>query len=140
MSDQSSDGARSGDALSNLMHEDRRFPPPEDLAAKPMSPPATYAEADADFEGFWAEQAERLSWDTEPTEMLDWSNPPFAKWYADGTLNAAYNCLRPPRRGRQRRPGGLLLRGRTRRHPGDHLRRADHRGEAGRQRADRARA
>ena len=25
--------------------------------------------------------------------MLDWSNPPFAKWYADGTLNAAYNCL-----------------------------------------------
>jgi acetyl-CoA synthetase len=25
--------------------------------------------------------------------VLDWSNPPFAKWYADGTLNAAYNCL-----------------------------------------------
>ncbi len=53
----------------------------------------TYAEAEADFEGFWAKQAERLSWDTEPTETLDWSNPPFAKWYADGTLNAAYNCL-----------------------------------------------
>ena len=34
-----------------------------------------------------------MSWDTEPTEVLDWSNPPFAKWYADGTLNAAYNCL-----------------------------------------------
>ena len=93
MSDEASDGAQSGDALSNLMHEDRRFPPPDDLAANANVTSDTYAEADADFEGFWAKQAERLSWDTEPTETLDWSNPPFAKWYADGTLNAAYNCL-----------------------------------------------
>ena len=93
MSDQSSDGARSGDALSNLMHEDRRFPPPDDLAANANVTADTYAEADADFEGFWAKQAERLSWDTKPTETLDWSNPPFAKWYADGKLNAAYNCV-----------------------------------------------
>ena len=27
------------------------------------------------------------------TEVLDWSNPPFAKWFADGELNVAYNCL-----------------------------------------------
>ena len=93
MSDQASDGAQSGEALSNLMHEDRRFPPPDDLAANANVTADTYAEAEADFEGFWAKQAERLSWDTEPTETLDWSNPPFAKWYADGTLNAAYNCL-----------------------------------------------
>ena len=84
---------QSGDALSNLMHEDRRFPPPDDLAANANVTADTYAEAEADFEGFWAKQAERLSWDTKPTETLDWSNPPFAKWYADGTLNAAYNCL-----------------------------------------------
>ena len=85
--------AQSTEALSNLSHEERRFPPPEELAAHANVTADTYAEADADFEAFWAEQADRLSWDTTPTETLDWSNPPFAKWYADGTLNAAYNCL-----------------------------------------------
>jgi acetyl-CoA synthetase len=83
----------SEDALSNLSTEDRRFPPPAELAAAANVTAATYAEADADFDGFWAKQAERLSWGQAPTEVLDWSNPPFAKWYADGTLNAAYNCL-----------------------------------------------
>lgn len=47
----------------------------------------------APLEAFWAEQAKRITWETEPTEVLDWSNPPFAKWFADGMLNAAYNCL-----------------------------------------------
>ena len=83
----------SDETLSNLMHEDRTFPPPADLAAAANITEETYAQAAADYEGFWAEQAKRLSWGTEPTEVLDWSNPPFAKWYADGTLNAAYNCL-----------------------------------------------
>jgi acetyl-CoA synthetase len=81
------------EALSNLLHEDRRFPPPEEMAANANVTAATYEHAAADFDGFWAEQAKRLSWGVEPTEVLDWSNPPFAKWYADGTLNAAYNCL-----------------------------------------------
>jgi acetyl-CoA synthetase len=81
------------DALDNLLHEDRHFPPPAELAAHANVTAETYAEAEADFEGFWAKRAKRLSWQTEPTQVLDWSNPPFAKWYADGTLNAAYNCL-----------------------------------------------
>jgi acetyl-CoA synthetase len=81
------------EALDNLLHEDRHFPPPADLAANANVTAETYAEAEADFEGFWAKQAKRLSWQTEPTQVLDWSNAPFAKWYADGTLNAAYNCL-----------------------------------------------
>jgi acetyl-CoA synthetase len=81
------------DALDNLLHEDRRFPPPADLAANANVTADTYAEAKADFDGFWAKQAKRLSWQTEPTQVLDWSDPPFAKWFVDGTLNAAYNCL-----------------------------------------------
>jgi acetyl-CoA synthetase len=81
------------EALSNLLHEDRRFPPPADLAANANVTADTYAEAEADVEGFWSKQAKRLSWQTEPTQVLDWSNPPFAKWFADGTLNAAYNCV-----------------------------------------------
>jgi len=83
----------SDDALSNLMHEERRFAPPVELAAAANVTAETYAEAEADFEGFWAKQAERVSWGTPPTEVLDWTSPPFAKWFADGTLNAAYNCL-----------------------------------------------
>jgi acetyl-CoA synthetase len=89
-------GARSeaqSEALSNLMHEDRRFEPPAELAANANVKADAYDRAAADFEGFWAEQAKRLTWSVEPTETLDWSNAPFAKWYADGKLNAAYNCV-----------------------------------------------
>ena len=42
---------------------------------------------------FWAEQAERLDWDKKWDRVLDWDNPPFAKWFVGGTLNAAYNCV-----------------------------------------------
>ncbi|TDO35788.1 acetyl-CoA synthetase [Kribbella sp. VKM Ac-2527] len=81
------------EALSNLMHEERRFDPPADLAANANVKADSYDQAAADLEGFWAEQAKRLTWAVEPTQILDWSNPPFAKWYADGKLNAAYNCV-----------------------------------------------
>ncbi|WP_406057578.1 acetate--CoA ligase [Kribbella sp. NBC_00889] len=75
------------------MHEERRFEPPADLAANANVKADAYDRAAADFEGFWAEQAKRVTWSVEPTETLDWSNAPFAKWYADGKLNAAYNCV-----------------------------------------------
>ena len=42
---------------------------------------------------FWAKQAERLSWETPFTEVLDWSDAPFAKWFVGGRLNVAYNCV-----------------------------------------------
>jgi acetyl-CoA synthetase len=83
----------SDEALSNLLHEDRRFSPPADLAAAANVTEKTYDQAADDFEGFWAEQAKRITWRTEPTQVLDWSDAPFATWFADGTLNAAYNCL-----------------------------------------------
>jgi acetyl-CoA synthetase len=52
------------------------------------------AEAEADYEGFWARQArELLTWKTPFTKVLDESNAPFFKWFEDGTLNASYNCL-----------------------------------------------
>jgi acetyl-CoA synthetase len=75
------------------MHEERRFDPPAELAAEANVKADAYERAAADLEGFWAEQAKRLTWAVEPTQTLDWSNPPFAKWYADGKLNAAYNCV-----------------------------------------------
>ncbi|WP_225851322.1 acetate--CoA ligase, partial [Streptomyces sp. HPF1205] len=52
-----------------------------------------YEQAAADRLEFWAQQATRLTWTTPPTRTLDWSNPPFAQWFADGELNVAYNCV-----------------------------------------------
>ncbi|SEB95144.1 acetyl-coenzyme A synthetase [Paramicrobacterium humi] len=80
--------------IDNLLHENRRFAPSEEFAAKAVAQPSLYEEAAADRLGFWANQArELLSWEKPFTRTLDWSNPPFAKWFDDGTLNVAYNCL-----------------------------------------------
>ncbi len=81
------------ETLSNLLKEDRRFEPPEELAADANVKEEAYARAEADPEAFWAEQAERLHWDKKWDQVLDWSHPPFAKWFVGGTINAAYNCL-----------------------------------------------
>ncbi len=85
--------AVSNESLANLMKEERRFAPPADLAADANVKAVAYERAGADRLGFWAEQAKRLTWDTEPTQTLDWTNAPFAKWFADGKLNVAYNCV-----------------------------------------------
>ncbi len=79
--------------LSNLSHEDRHFDPPADLAANANLKAEAYERAASDRLGFWAEQAERISWDKPFDEVLDWTNPPFAKWFVGGTLNASYNCV-----------------------------------------------
>jgi acetyl-CoA synthetase len=53
-----------------------------------------FAEAERDFDGFWARLArEYLVWTKPFTQVLDESNAPFYKWFADGELNASYNCL-----------------------------------------------
>ena len=79
--------------LTNLMHEERHFDPPEDLAAHANVKADVYDLADADRLAFWGKAAERISWAEPFTEVLDWSNPPFAKWFVGGKLNASYNCV-----------------------------------------------
>ncbi|GAA4617758.1 acetate--CoA ligase [Actinoallomurus liliacearum] len=81
------------ETLSNLLQESRRFAPPEKLAAAANVTSAAYEEAAADRLAFWEEQAKRLHWTAEWDTTLDWSNPPFAKWFVGGKLNAAYNCV-----------------------------------------------
>ncbi|HEU5044797.1 MAG TPA: acetyl-coenzyme A synthetase N-terminal domain-containing protein, partial [Nocardioidaceae bacterium] len=78
--------------LSNLLRENRRFDPPEELAAHANVTARDYDEATEDRLAYWAKQAERITWAEPFKEVLDWSNPPFAKWYVGGKLNAAYNC------------------------------------------------
>ncbi|WP_020664180.1 acetate--CoA ligase [Amycolatopsis benzoatilytica] len=80
-------------ALDNLLTESRTFPPSEQFAGQANAKADLYAAADADREAFWAAQAERLSWDTKWSQVLDWTNAPFAKWFVGGKLNVAYNCV-----------------------------------------------
>ena len=79
--------------IDHLLTETRRFAPSADFTANAIADTGLYARADADRDGFWAEQARALHWHSPFTEVLDWSNPPFARWFADGELNVAYNCL-----------------------------------------------
>ncbi|MEV4417588.1 acetate--CoA ligase [Catellatospora sp. NPDC049609] len=81
------------ETLENLLHETRQFPPPAEIAASANVTAEAYAQADADRLGFWETQAKRLDWARPWDEVLDWSNPPFAKWFVGGQLNIAYNCL-----------------------------------------------
>ena len=73
-------------------------PPPAVMQAAYVSGMAAYdklcAEAEADYEGYWARLArEFVTWKTPFTKVLDESNAPFFKWFEDGTLNVSYNCL-----------------------------------------------
>ncbi len=85
--------AEHSEALSNLLSENRMFPPSPQFAAQANAQPEMYARAAADRLGFWEEQARRLAWASDWGETLDWSNAPFAKWFVGGTLNVAYNCV-----------------------------------------------
>jgi acetyl-CoA synthetase len=82
------------EALSNLLSEDRRFPPSEEFSAQANARAELYDEARADRLAFWERQARELvSWDSEWDQVLDWSDPPFAKWFTGASLNVAYNCV-----------------------------------------------
>ncbi|GAB3159039.1 acetate--CoA ligase [Myceligenerans halotolerans] len=81
-------------SLENLLHETRAFPPSEEFAAQANATADLHEAARADRLAFWAEQANTLlTWKTPFTETLDWSGAPVARWFADGTLNAAYNAV-----------------------------------------------
>ncbi|MEY3642402.1 MAG: acetate--CoA ligase [Pseudomonadota bacterium] len=82
-----------------LMNESRIFNPPTDFVKNAaISGMDAYnklcAEAEKDYEGFWARLAkEHVYWKQPFTKTLDESKAPFYKWFEDGTTNASYNCL-----------------------------------------------
>ena len=71
------------------------FPPPPDFAAHAqVRDQSVYEQAAKDGPAWWAEQArQRLDWQTPFSSVLDDGDPPFYSWFADGRLNASYNCL-----------------------------------------------
>jgi len=76
------------------MLEVKKFDPPEAFRKNALiKDDSLYEQAEKDPEGFWADRARELEWFEDFDQPLDWSNPPFAKWFAGGKINVAYNCV-----------------------------------------------
>ncbi|WP_286960068.1 AMP-binding protein, partial [Arsenicicoccus sp. UBA7492] len=75
-------------------HTAQEFPPDPAFTEQAVGQAELFDQADADLEGFWADQARKyVSWSKDFTQVLDWSDAPFATWFADGELNVAHNCV-----------------------------------------------
>lgn len=78
--------------IEGLLEERRVFSPLQDFQEKALiSTPDIYKEGE-DSLVFWAKEAEKLEWFKKWDTVLEW-NPPKAKWFEGGKLNASYNCL-----------------------------------------------
>ncbi len=83
--------------ITSILKETRLFPPPDEFAkaalisAAERDRLAVWAETDPDE--FWAEQAKTLDWFKPWSQVLDWSHEPHAKWFVNGRINVAHNCL-----------------------------------------------
>ena len=85
--------------IESVLQEGRVFPPPAALAESAQlgslqAYQALWDEVNADPDAFWGRQArEHLHWFKPFEQVLDWSTPPFARWFEGGTTNLSYNCL-----------------------------------------------
>ena len=76
--------------IAALFLEERRYPPPDDFAAQANAKAEIY---ERDFDEFWeTEGRERVTWFTPFEKLYEWE-PPYAKWYIGGKLNACFNCV-----------------------------------------------
>ncbi len=82
----------SSETLDNLSSEDRTFAPTPEFAAQANAQASIYGEAAHDRLKFWEKQAEALVWERKWDTTLEW-NPPFAKWFVGGKINASVNAL-----------------------------------------------
>ena len=85
--------------IESVLQEERVFPPDPAMAAKArVNSLEAYRrlaeEARSNPEGFWGEAARReLHWFKPFESVLDWSDPPFARWFEGGLTNLSFNCL-----------------------------------------------
>jgi acetyl-CoA synthetase len=101
--------------FSDLLREDRTFPPPPEFRARAVArDESIYAEAERDPEAFWARFARELEWSRPWDKVLDWQ-PPHAKWFVGGKINASVNCLDRHLAGPRRTKTALVWEG----EPGD---------------------
>ena len=101
--------------IDDLLREDRTFAPSAEFRAKAVvRDDSIYAEAARDPEAFWARLAGELEWSRPWDTVLDWQ-PPHAKWFVGGKINASVNCLDRHIRGPRRNKAALIWEG----EPGD---------------------
>jgi acetyl-CoA synthetase len=80
--------------LDVLLGTEQTFPPPPAFAAEAeWRDPDVYERAAADPEAWWSGWAERLDWIEPFDRVLDWSDPPHARWFDGGRINVSANCL-----------------------------------------------
>ncbi|BAQ65273.1 acetate--CoA ligase [Geminocystis sp. NIES-3709] len=85
--------------IESILKEKRTFTSPSEFAKKAQIKSwedyqALYQQSIADPLAFWSDLAEKeLNWFQKWDQVLDWSNPPFAKWFVNGKINISYNCL-----------------------------------------------
>ncbi|WP_062379395.1 acetate--CoA ligase [Demequina pelophila] len=77
----------------NLHRERRTFKPAVGFAVHANARAYEYKKAGVDRLEYWREAAMRLAWHRPFTEILDWTDAPFARWFYDGTLNACDNAV-----------------------------------------------
>ena len=82
----------SSETLDNLSSENRTFAPSPEFAAQANAKQSLYAEAEQAGVKFWEQQAEALTWERKWDTALEWE-PPFAKWFLGGKINASVNAL-----------------------------------------------
>ena len=84
----------SGETISDLGHEARKFPPSREFAAAAhVSDTSLHDEGRRDYQAYWARHAkELLDWATPWHTVCEWKLP-YAKWFLGGSLNVSYNCL-----------------------------------------------
>lgn len=80
------------ETLDNLSTENRTFAPTLEFSVQANAQPTLYAEAEEDRIAFWERQADALVWKRKWDSALEW-NPPFAKWFVGGKINASVNAL-----------------------------------------------
>jgi acetyl-CoA synthetase len=86
-------GGASSAEIDALLQEGRTFPVPEDFRKTAhVADESIYAEADRDYESFWARLAGELEWMKPWSRVLEW-NPPHARWFTGGKLNVSVNCV-----------------------------------------------
>jgi acetyl-CoA synthetase len=107
-------------SIESVSRESRVFAPQAEFAAAARIPSREvyeqmYRRSVDDPDGFWLEIAHELHWFRTPSQGLDWSNSPHAKWFADGTTNLAYNCLDRHLRGPRKNKAAIVFEG----EPGD---------------------
>jgi acetyl-CoA synthetase len=105
--------------IESILREGRKFPPRADFSRHAwIKNESEHLElcrrAEQDPEGFWAERAQQLDWFKPFGRVLEWQ-PPFAKWFTGGELNACYNCVDRHLKGSRRNKAALIWEG----EPGD---------------------